>query len=725
MDVDSVEEEEPGQPSTCGVEVVKDDLQRELEADLEADSITSSSQGPSKGKKLSSTTSSKCFQKEWVKIWPWLEQTAEGMQCRLCIKHKMDNAFTSGKCTNFRTNTMRRHASTTDHQNAVKGERLQKDFSQASETAERKNIQSAADPSVMSALRSVFWMAQVDLSINNYTSLMELQRLQGCEAVEKLSVGGNAAYTSRSSAEEFQECLAEEIEGRLLGEIRSAPMYCIMIDESTDISINKHMMVFARYMTPEFIPKTCFIKNITIEDPKSDAAVLFQALEGAMSDMGLDLKKILGFGSDGAAVMVGKKKGVATLLKAKSPHCINVHCMAHRFNLATSQASKDIPFIKQVESTLSDLYYHFGGSKSGNRKCELAEIQKVLDDPVVKIKECHQIRWVAFYEAVKAVYLAWPSLMTYFNGREDEKSKGIYNILRLYKFLAVLAMLMDILPPVSHMSQILQKQDLDIAAVQPALDNLTSRIKRGKEGKNHHQTDLLDKLNVTKDKEGKAKEVKYRGKRLRYDSTIAETTKEVLEIRQTFCDNLLRNIEQRFPKKSGELATAFAVLGMRCLEQLPEDKREEFGVKEVHVLADFYGKEAKNGEVVSEPLIDAEACVEEWAVAKRVVLSNNYQKDSLKTLYKALHDYHKDSFPNLLILANLALTMPYHTADCERGFSKQNAIITAKRNRMQQETMNQLMMIKCEGGPIAKYDFGPAAVLWKKKKDRRFFAHSH
>ena len=28
MDVDSVEEEEPGQPSTSGVEVVKDDLQR-------------------------------------------------------------------------------------------------------------------------------------------------------------------------------------------------------------------------------------------------------------------------------------------------------------------------------------------------------------------------------------------------------------------------------------------------------------------------------------------------------------------------------------------------------------------------------------------------------------------------------------------------------------------------------------------------------------------------
>ena len=43
------------------------------------------------------------------------------------------------------------------------------------------------------------------------------------------------------------------------------------------------------------------------------------------------LQQLKVFGSDDAAVMVGRKSGVATGVKQKSPHCINIHYMAHRF----------------------------------------------------------------------------------------------------------------------------------------------------------------------------------------------------------------------------------------------------------------------------------------------------------------------------------------------------------------------------------------------------------
>lgn len=48
---------------------------------------------------------------------------------------------------------------------------------------------------------------------------------------------------------------------------------------------------------------------------------------------GVEACKILGLGSDGASVMTGKKEGVAGLLRRANPHIINVHCVAHRFNL--------------------------------------------------------------------------------------------------------------------------------------------------------------------------------------------------------------------------------------------------------------------------------------------------------------------------------------------------------------------------------------------------------
>ena len=65
--------------------------------------------------------------------------------------------------------------------------------------------------------------------------------------------------------------------------------------------------------------------------------------------------------------------------------------------------------------------------------------------------------------------------------------------------------------------------------------------------------------------------------------------------------------------------------------------------------------------------------------------------------------------PNLIKLANLALIMPYQTADCERGFSCQNAIKCSKRNRLKADrdvTSNRLLV---DGG---NYGEKLSAVLW-------------
>ena len=565
-------------------------------------------------------------------------------------------------------------------------------------------------------------MAQEDLPISKYSSCMSMLKLNSTPGAVNLPQAGNATYTSTRSGEDFQACIAEEIHGRLVGELKKASFFSIIIDESTDIAVNKHMVVYVRYVDDHFVPKTAFLKNLTINDPKSTARVLYQHVRDCLTGEELDVSRVLGFGSDGAAVMVGKKGGVAALLRKESPHGVNIHCVAHRFNLATSQASKDIPFLKKIESTLTDLYYHFGGSKSGNRKCELAEIQKVLEDPVLKVKECHQIRWTGFFLAVKAVHTSWGALMTYFRDHIDQKSLEIYNVLRQYQFLAILSMLMDVLPSVNQVSLLLQKRDLDIACLQPALKTLKEKIKKAKLGTAHYQSELMDKLDKTKDK-GKTIALKYRGKAIDFGDNVSDTTKVIKEIRENFCDALLSNIKARFPKETSDLTTSFAVLGMRALEAQTAEGREEFGVEEIHTLASFYGEEAKNGETISRPLITKEACLEEWSLAKEVVLQNRYPKHSTQALYKLLADNHGDTFPNLLRLANLAMIMPYHTADCERGFSCQNGILTARRNRLTEASMNVLMTIKSEGGKLEEYDFGPAAALWSKKKDRRLGVH--
>ena len=75
----------------------------------------------------------------------------------------------------------------------------------------------------------------------------------------------------------------------------------------------------------------------------------------------------------------------------------------------------------------------------------------------------------------------------------------------------------------------------------------------------------------------------------------------------------------------------------------------------------------------SAPIVDKEATRREWKELKETVNAQHYPRDNFAKLCR----FHKESFPNLSKLAQIALVLPVHTADVERGFSNQNIILTA------------------------------------------------
>ena len=61
-----------------------------------------------------------------------------------------------------------------------------------------------------------------------------------------------------------------------------------------------------------------------------------------------------------------------------------------------------------------------------------------------------------------------------------------------------------------------------------------------------------------------------------------------------------------------------------------------------------------------------------------------------------LSDY-GDVYPDLVILASIALVIPVSSAPCECGFSQQNILKTKLRNRLNPERLDRLMMIRLNG----------------------------
>ena len=88
-------------------------------------------------------------------------------------------------------------------------------------------------------------------------------------------------------------------------------------------------------------------------------------------------------------------------------------------------------------------------------------------------------------------------------------------------------------------------------------------------------------------------------------------------------------------------------------------------------------------------------------------------------MWEIILKYHREDYPNLLILAEMAVILPLQTCDVERGFSKQNWIKTGHRNRLNEVTLDNLMIVSCEGAPLHEFDFEGAYELWLKEKHRR------
>jgi len=96
--------------------------------------------------------------------------------------------------------------------------------------------------------------------------------------------------------------------------------------------------------TTEYL--TCVKLLATIAD------AITTVLLGVMTTLGLDVQRMVGFCSDGAATMVGVKSGVTARLKAVNPRIVAVRCVAHRTALVMSDIAKSSPELQAVDSEL-------------------------------------------------------------------------------------------------------------------------------------------------------------------------------------------------------------------------------------------------------------------------------------------------------------------------------------------------------------------------------------
>ena len=185
--------------------------------------------------------------------------------------------------------------------------------------------------------------------------------------------------------------------------------FSLIIDETTDVSTLKQLVLLVRYYDCD-VQKTIDKYLTLLEVNDCTAKGIFDSLVHYFQQQKIPFENLVGFASDNASVMMGKKGGVQFLLKQKVPSLYIQGCVCHSMHLCASKACLELP--NELEDLARSIYTYI--SNSPKRLGEFKEFQTFTNTDPRKILHVSCTRWLSLEQVTKRILDQWPALTLYF-----------------------------------------------------------------------------------------------------------------------------------------------------------------------------------------------------------------------------------------------------------------------------------------------------------------------
>ena len=160
--------------------------------------------------------------------------------------------------------------------------------------------------------------------------------------------------------------------------------------------------------------------------------------------------------------------------------------------LAASHAADNIHYLRHFKSHLNNLFSFYQNSPV--QFAGLHAIEAILDDPRIKLKEANDVRWLSHDAAIASMLWILPSLITSLDREASERGEpiasGLLRFVETYNFVATAHLLHKVLPHISRLSLIFQKEDVYFTLLRPCLVATISAVSA-------YKTDQLEEANLT------------------------------------------------------------------------------------------------------------------------------------------------------------------------------------------------------------------------------------
>ena len=569
--------------------------------------------------------------------------------------------------------------------------------------------------------RTAYYLAHNERPFTDFPGLLELQYLNGVKVGE--------TYKNDKAAATFVRHIAEIYLGDLRDSINNSDFISIYSDGSTDRSTKEKEVIMVRVIENHYP----VIKYLMIKEPENTKAEgILEAICKAFEEVGVEnyQAKTVGYCSDGAAVMMGEKKGVLKLFKEakEAPWVVSVWCMAHRLELAIKDTFKGTYFDTVVMDVLTSIYSFYNAS--AKRLKEAQEIAEIMEEHFSRPEKANGTRWVAHkLRAVTKLISNWLTVVVHLQhygkdpanpGDLKAKAKGILKKMTRYKCLWYLHFMKDVLTEVSRVSLMFQRDDLHISSVVSKLQSVhdTLRCMVNNPGENLKQ--FL----------GKVEEGQYKEQKLLNVPAWAAAPIEAVESddnpdvtyamspeAHTVVEKLLECLQSRFEDMHEK--PLFQAGHVFDHKNWPEYTDREallmYGHDEIDTLTEHLKV------VLDNANLELDKVHSEWNDLKLHVARNTHFRATppLKVWQRvSQEDSGRDDYQNILKVIHLSNTFPLSNASSERSFSTMKRVKGDWRASLSEHNIDRLMRISMSGPPLVQFDPKRAVKKWWSESNR-------
>ena len=159
-------------------------------------------------------------------------------------------------------------------------------------------------------------------------------------------------WTSPQIQNEILTLLHHTVMRQLISNMRNNGYFAIIIDETTDLSVEEHVSICVRHVSNNFTIEESFLGFYKTE--KTESATRFAIIKDALLQLGLKFDLVRAY--DGAANMRVERSGLQARVLQENPKALYVYCAGHQLNLVCQNATKCLPSVvnamEMIQSTI-------------------------------------------------------------------------------------------------------------------------------------------------------------------------------------------------------------------------------------------------------------------------------------------------------------------------------------------------------------------------------------